>query len=86
MPPLLVISMDGFRADYLSRELTPAVSRILNCGSRADYMYPSYPSKTFPNHFTIVTGLYPETHGIVDNHFVDFDMTEVNPGFDLTLS
>jgi len=34
-------------------------------------MLPSFPSKTFPNHFTIVTGLYPESHGIVDNHFYD---------------
>ncbi|KAI1702946.1 type I phosphodiesterase / nucleotide pyrophosphatase domain-containing protein [Ditylenchus destructor] len=74
VPPLLLISMDGFRADYLNRELTPAVSRILNCGSRADYMMPSYPSKTFPNHYSIVTGLFPESHGIVDNYFMDTEM------------
>uniref|UniRef100_A0A1I8C045 NUC domain-containing protein n=1 Tax=Meloidogyne hapla TaxID=6305 RepID=A0A1I8C045_MELHA len=63
--------MDGFRADYLKRGITHSVSRILECGSSAKYMLPSFPSKTFPNHFTIVTGLYPESHGIVDNHFYD---------------
>ncbi|CAK5071199.1 unnamed protein product [Meloidogyne enterolobii] len=71
VPPLLIISMDGFRADYLKRGITHSVSRILECGSSAQYMLPSFPSKTFPNHFTIVTGLYPESHGIVDNHFYD---------------
>uniref|UniRef100_A0A915CKP6 Uncharacterized protein n=1 Tax=Ditylenchus dipsaci TaxID=166011 RepID=A0A915CKP6_9BILA len=76
VPPLLLISLDGFRADYLDRELTPAVSRILNCGSQSEYLMPSYPSKTFPNHFTIVTGLYPESHGIVDNYFMDLTMEE----------
>lgn len=66
--------MDGFRADYLDRELTPAVQRILNCGSKAKFLMPSYPSKTFPNHLSIVTGLYPEAHGIVDNFFLDMDI------------
>lgn len=74
VPPLLLISMDGFRADYLLRNKSHAVSRILQCGSSAQYMLPSYPSKTFPNHFTIVTGLYPESHGIVDNNFFDEQM------------
>lgn len=71
--------MDGFRADYLQRKITPSVQRIMQCGAHAEYMLPSYPSKTFPNHYTIVTGLYPESHGIVDNHFYDEEMPdEVN--------
>ena len=88
VPPLLLISLDGFRADYLERELTPAISRILSCGAHADYLLPSYPSKTFPNHYTIVTGLYPEAHGIVDNYFWDderpekrFSKASVDPGW-----
>ncbi|VDM26164.1 unnamed protein product [Toxocara canis] len=76
LPPLLLISMDGFQAGYLERELTPAIARIYECGSHAKYMYPSYPSKTFPNHYTIVTGLYPESHGIVDNSIYDEQVTD----------
>ncbi|KHN78351.1 Ectonucleotide pyrophosphatase/phosphodiesterase C27A7.1 [Toxocara canis] len=76
VPPLLLISMDGFQAGYLERELTPAIARIYECGSHAKYMYPSYPSKTFPNHYTIVTGLYPESHGIVDNSIYDEQVTD----------
>ncbi|XP_071118759.1 uncharacterized protein [Haliotis cracherodii] len=72
--PLLLISFDGFRADYLSRGLTPVLQRLVGCGSHSPYMRPSYPSKTFPNQYTLVTGLYPESHGIVDNTMYDFDM------------
>lgn len=75
VPPLLLISLDGFRADFLQRNITPAIQRLMNCGTSAPYMFPSYPSKTFPNHYTIVTGLYPESHGIVDNYMFD----ETNP-------
>uniref|UniRef100_A0A183CEN1 V-SNARE coiled-coil homology domain-containing protein n=1 Tax=Globodera pallida TaxID=36090 RepID=A0A183CEN1_GLOPA len=76
VPPLLLISMDGFRADFLQRGKTEAVSRISQCGATTEYMMPSYPSKTFPNHFTIATGLYPESHGIVDNYFYDEQMPD----------
>lgn len=69
--------MDGFRADYFQHDLTPAVSRILECGTHSNYMIPSFPSKTFPNHYTIATGLYPESHGIIDNLFMDTDIKEV---------
>uniref|UniRef100_A0A7E4UNB3 NUC domain-containing protein n=1 Tax=Panagrellus redivivus TaxID=6233 RepID=A0A7E4UNB3_PANRE len=70
-PPLLLISLDGFRNDYLLRNLTPAVQRLMSCGTTTPYMIPSFPSITFPNHYTIVTGLYPESHGIVDNSMFD---------------
>ncbi|KAK0411010.1 hypothetical protein QR680_005430 [Steinernema hermaphroditum] len=70
-PPLLLISFDGFQAGYLSRNLSPAIKSIFDCGSKADYIFPSYPSITFPNHYTIITGLYPESHGIVTNAFFD---------------
>uniref|UniRef100_A0A7E4ZZ53 NUC domain-containing protein n=1 Tax=Panagrellus redivivus TaxID=6233 RepID=A0A7E4ZZ53_PANRE len=70
-PPLLIISLDGFAREYLDRNLVPSLDALTRCGSRAEFVYPSYPSKTFPNHYTIATGLYPEVHGIVDNAAYD---------------
>ncbi|KAJ1776608.1 hypothetical protein LPJ54_002958 [Coemansia sp. RSA 1824] len=77
-PTLVLVSLDGFRADYLDRGLTPNLINIGKQGLRADYMLPSFPSSTFPNHYTIVTGLYPGSHGIVSNVFYD---TEFNDTF-----
>ncbi|XP_055329102.1 ectonucleotide pyrophosphatase/phosphodiesterase family member 3-like [Paramacrobiotus metropolitanus] len=70
-PPLLVVSTDGFRAEYLSRQLTPALERIRSCGVSAPSMRPTHPAITFPNHYSIATGLFAESHGIVDNTFYD---------------
>ena len=53
--PVLLISMDGFRYDYLQRNLTPHILQFKNEGVSAPYMNPSYPSLTFPNHYTLVT-------------------------------
>ncbi|MBI2683576.1 MAG: alkaline phosphatase family protein [Acidobacteriales bacterium] len=72
-PTLLLVSIDGFRADYLDRGITPNLSRLAKSGVRAKWMTPAFPSKTFPNHYTIVTGLYPEHHGIVGNDVWDPD-------------
>lgn len=69
--PVVLISIDGFRADYLDRGLTPTLSALAVDGVRADAMKPSFPTLTFPNHYTLVTGLYPDHHGIVDNRMVD---------------
>ena len=69
--PVLLISLDAFRADYLQRGLTPNLARIAREGVRAEWMTPSYPSLTFPNHYTIVTGLRPDHHGIVHNNMRD---------------
>ena len=68
---VLLVSLDGFRADYLDRGLTPAMSRIAREGVRAEWMSPSYPSLTFPNHYTIVTGLRPDHTGVVHNTMRD---------------
>lgn len=65
--PVLLISIDGFRNDYFERGLSPNLERIARDGVRADWMNPSYPSLTFPNHYSIVTGLRPDHHGIVHN-------------------
>ncbi|KAI9144017.1 alkaline-phosphatase-like protein [Paraphysoderma sedebokerense] len=69
--PVLLISLDGCRAEYLSRGLTPTLKRLADEGIRSEAMIPSFPTVTFPNHYTIVTGLYPESHGIISNVFYD---------------
>jgi predicted AlkP superfamily pyrophosphatase or phosphodiesterase len=70
-PTTILISLDGFRADFLNRGLTPALSAFIASGISPRYMLPSFPSVTFPNHFTLVTGLYPESNGVVGNTFWD---------------
>ncbi|XP_031437344.1 ectonucleotide pyrophosphatase/phosphodiesterase family member 1 [Clupea harengus] len=72
-PPLILVSLDGFRASYMNsyERLLPVLSKLKKCGTSTSYMRPVYPTKTFPNHYTIVTGLYPESHGIVDNKMYD---------------
>lgn len=69
-PYVVVISMDGFRYDYLGRYATPCLDSLGREGV-AGRMQPSYPSKTFPNHYTICTGLVPDHHGIIANSFPD---------------
>ncbi|CAD7675106.1 unnamed protein product [Nyctereutes procyonoides] len=73
MPPTLLFSLDGFRAEYLHTwgGLLPVISKLKNCGTYTKNMRPVYPTKTFPNHYSIVTGLYPESHGIIDNKIYD---------------
>lgn len=69
--PLILISIDGFRADYLQRGVTPNLNALAARGVRAQAMRPSFPSLTFPNHYTLVTGLRPDHHGLVDNQIFD---------------
>ena len=69
--PTILISLDGFRADYIDRGLTPTLTALANDGVHAKAMKPSFPTLTFPNHYTLVTGLYPDHHGIVANRFTD---------------
>jgi predicted AlkP superfamily pyrophosphatase or phosphodiesterase len=69
-PTLILISFDGFRWDYRRMYSAPNIDRLAAQGVSAD-LIPSYPSKTFPNHYTIVTGLYPGHHGIVANTIKD---------------
>jgi len=69
-PVTILISIDAFRADYLDRGVTPNLSALAAGGARAA-MRPSFPSKTFPNHYTLVTGLRPDENGIVANNMVD---------------
>ena len=69
--PLILISLDGFRWDYLRKAPAPALQRLVERGVRAEGLIPSFPTKTFPNHYTIVTGLTPEHHGIIANDIRD---------------
>ncbi|XP_071765047.2 venom phosphodiesterase CdcPDE [Centroberyx gerrardi] len=79
--PLLLVSLDGLRAEYLQTwsALIPVLDKLKRCGTSAPYMQAAFPSKTFPNHYTIVTGLYPESNGLIDNVIYD-------PVFDATFS
>jgi len=69
-PVTILISIDGFRADYLDRGLTPTLSRLAAEGAHGA-LRPSFPTKTFPNHYAIVTGKRPDTNGIVGNRMID---------------
>jgi predicted AlkP superfamily pyrophosphatase or phosphodiesterase len=73
-PILILLSIDGFRWDYADRIQTPNIHRVMANGVRAERLIPSFPTKTFPNHYTIVTGLYPAHHGIVQNSMWDPQM------------
>ena len=70
-PSLVLLSFDGFRADYLTRFDLPNFRRFIARGTRAEAMRPVFPSTTFPNHYSLVTGLHPGHHGIVENGFFD---------------
>ena len=69
-PVTILVSIDGFRSDYLDRGATPNLSRLAASGVQAA-MRPSFPSVTFPNHWTLVTGLRPDRSGIVGNKMED---------------
>ncbi|XP_037376303.1 ectonucleotide pyrophosphatase/phosphodiesterase family member 3 [Talpa occidentalis] len=83
LPPVILFSMDGFRAEYLQTwsTLMPNINKLKTCGIHSKYLRPAYPTKTFPNHYTVVTGLYPESHGIIDNNMYD---VKLNQNFSLS--
>ncbi|XP_073431921.1 ectonucleotide pyrophosphatase/phosphodiesterase family member 3 isoform X2 [Dendrobates tinctorius] len=78
LPPVILFSLDGFRAEYLQTwgDLMPTINKLKKCGTHSKYMRAAYPTKTFPNHYTIVTGLYPESNGIIDNNMYDRNMNK----------
>lgn len=73
-PYVILVSFDGFRHDYVEKYDAPNFKQFMKEGVSAEAMLPSYPSKTFPNHYTIVTGMYPNNHGLVDNNFYDAEL------------
>lgn len=70
-PYVILISADGFRWDYAEKYHAKNLLALGADGVRAESMIPSFPSVTFPNHYTLVTGLYPSHHGLVNNAFYD---------------
>jgi predicted AlkP superfamily pyrophosphatase or phosphodiesterase len=78
--PLLLISIDAYRYDYIDRGLSPTLAMLAKTGMQAASMQPSFPSLTFPNHYTIVTGLYPDHHGIVNNTMFDAQLGKFSLG------
>lgn len=70
-PTVILISLDGFRYDYLDKYKAQHLNRLARNGVRAKWMIPAFPSLTFPNHYSLATGLYPENHGIVGNTIYD---------------
>ncbi|XP_048452965.1 venom phosphodiesterase 2-like [Rhincodon typus] len=75
-PPLILFSLDGFRFDYWQKwkSSVPVIDKLRTCGVHTSYLTPVYPTKTFPNHYTVITGLYPESHGVIGNRMYDVDM------------
>lgn len=68
---LILISVDGFRPDYMERGLTPTLARLARRGVTTSAMRPAFPSVTLPNHQTLMTGKSPDAHGVIDNMMVD---------------
>lgn len=66
-----MVSFDGMRHDMVDRVSTPHFDRVAREGARADGLIPTYPTKTFPNHYSLATGLHAARHGLVDNSFYD---------------
>uniref|UniRef100_A0A4W5LVY3 Ectonucleotide pyrophosphatase/phosphodiesterase 5 n=1 Tax=Hucho hucho TaxID=62062 RepID=A0A4W5LVY3_9TELE len=73
-PKLLLLSFDGFRWDYVDRVPTPNFHALMKEGSIVEQVENAYITKTFPDHYTLVTGLHAETHGIVGNEMYDPDL------------
>ncbi len=76
-PYVILISMDGFRWDYINRGITPNLIQMKEDGVYALSLRPAFPSKTFPNHYSIITGMHPENHGLIANSFLNIYTNEL---------
>ncbi|MBQ0151314.1 MAG: alkaline phosphatase family protein, partial [Chryseobacterium sp.] len=75
-PYVIMISTDGFRSDYAKKYEAKNLLQLSESGVEASAMNPSYPSITFPNHWSLITGLVPSHHGLIDNVFYDYKRKE----------
>lgn len=75
-PYVIMISTDGFRYDYAKKYNAQNLIKYASGGIQAKAMLPSFPSITFPNHWSLITGLYPSHHGLIDNYFYDYKRKE----------
>lgn len=73
---VVVLSVDGFRSDYPEKAHTPTLDSLEKAGVRSVFR-PSYPSNTFPNHYSMATGLHPDHHGLINNSFYVEDMDSI---------
>ncbi len=76
-PYVLMVSFDGFRYDYDTKTETPNLDFLRDNGVKAESIQPVFPSKTFPNHYSLATGAYTETHMLTANKFYDKEFKEV---------
>lgn len=76
-PYVILISLDGYRYDYTERFQPENLLRFIEKGTAAEFMIPSFPTKTFPNHYSIATGMKPENHGLVNNAFYEARKNQV---------
>ncbi len=74
---VLLISFDGFRSDYIDWYHTPNIDNFIKTGVRSEGLIPVFVSKTFPNHYSIATGMYIENHGLIGNNFYDSKYDEI---------
>ena len=75
-PYVLMVSFDGFRYDYTEKTDTPNFDYLRDNGTKAESMQSVFPSKTFPNHYSLATGAYAGTHMLVSNSFYDPEFDE----------
>lgn len=75
-PYVILVSLDGFRYDYIEKHNAKFLAEFASLGTKAESLIPSYPSVTFPNHYSIVTGMYPGHHGLVGNTMYDRNTEE----------
>jgi ectonucleotide pyrophosphatase/phosphodiesterase family member 5 len=71
IPYTILISFDGFRWDYANRGITPNLDKLADVGVTASSLRPCFPTKTYPNHYSIISGCYIDKHGIIANNFTD---------------
>ncbi|KAE9526192.1 hypothetical protein AGLY_013823 [Aphis glycines] len=76
-PVTVVVSFDGFQPHYIQPQLTPTLARFRNTSAAPPYMRSVFPTKTFVNHFTMATGMYPESHGVLDNYMFNWNDTTI---------
>ncbi|MEC5157939.1 alkaline phosphatase family protein [Chryseobacterium sp. MP_3.2] len=76
-PYVILISADGFRADYMDKYQSQNLLKMAESGVVAKALIPSFPTITFPNHWSLITGLYPAHHGLIDNYFYDYQKKKI---------
>lgn len=80
---LIVVSYDAFRTEYLRRNSTSFMNELRRNGTTAEFLRNVFPTKTFPNHHSIATGMYPNQHGVMANEFYDHSRGKLNYSYEM---